>query len=464
MAGTVVAVGPGVTRFAPGDEVFGIGGGSFAEYAVAKEAKLARKPASIGFEQAAVMPVSGMTALQGLRDSGNLQPGQHVLILGASGGVGSYAVQVAKAMGAEVTGVASTAKLDLVRELGADHVIDYTRQDPTDGSVRYDLILDTGGRTPLRTASPGPDRARDAGHRRRRGWRPAGRRLRPADPRDDLVPVRPPAADRRGVQRAGHGPRAPRRAGRGRLGPRRASTAPIRWPASRKRSAGSRRARCVARWRSRSEAADIMAAGRGSPQQRRPVRSRTMGFDLLVRGGLLIDGSGTPGRPADIGVAGDRVAAVGDLSAVADREVETVIDAAGLVVAPGFIDPHGHSDASALIDGALASHLRQGYTTQLSGNCGYTLAPLTPGRAGADAAGPRCRRARGAVDHVRAVPRGGRRAAAAASTSPSSSATAPSGAPSSARTTDRRTTPSWRQWSRTLRRRSTRAPWASRPG
>jgi NADPH:quinone reductase-like Zn-dependent oxidoreductase len=150
LAGTVVAVGPGVTQFAPGDEVFGIGGGSFAEYAVAKEAKLARKPASIGFEQAAVMPVSGMTALQGLRDAGKLQPGQHVLVLGASGGVGSYAVQVAKAMGAEVTGVASTAKLDLVRALGADHVIDYTRQDPTDGTVRYDLILDTGGRTPLR--------------------------------------------------------------------------------------------------------------------------------------------------------------------------------------------------------------------------------------------------------------------------------------------------------------------------
>jgi dihydroorotase/N-acyl-D-amino-acid deacylase len=103
-----------------------------------------------------------------------------------------------------------------------------------------------------------------------------------------------------------------------------------------------------------------------------------MRFDLLVRGGLLIDGSGQPGRPAEVGIKGDRVAAVGDLSAVADVDAETILDATGLVVAPGFIDPHGHSDASALVDGALASHLRQGYTTQLSGNCGYTLAPLTP--------------------------------------------------------------------------------------
>src|SRR6185312_95380 len=123
VAGTVVAVGSGVTRFEVGDEVYGIGRGSFAEYTAAGEAKLARKPANITFEQAAVVPVSALTALQALTDVGRVAPGQRVLIIGASGGVGSYAVQLAKAFGADVTGVASTAKLDLVRSLGADHVV-----------------------------------------------------------------------------------------------------------------------------------------------------------------------------------------------------------------------------------------------------------------------------------------------------------------------------------------------------
>jgi NADPH:quinone reductase-like Zn-dependent oxidoreductase len=145
VAGTVVAVGPAVTRFAAGDEVFGIGPGSFAEYAVAPEAKLARKPASLSFEQAAVVPVSAFTALQGLRDVGGVEPGQRVLITGASGGVGSFAVQLAKAFGAEVTGVCRTGKVDLVRTLGADHVIDYTREDFTDGTRHFDLILDIAG-------------------------------------------------------------------------------------------------------------------------------------------------------------------------------------------------------------------------------------------------------------------------------------------------------------------------------
>jgi len=145
VAGTIVAVGSAVTRFAAGDEVFGFSKGSFAEYAVAHEAKLARKPANATFEQAAVIPVSALTALQGLSDVGHLKPGQKVLVIGASGGVGSYAVQIAKAFGAEVTGVCSTAKLDLVRSLGADHVIDYTRDDFADGTHRYDLILDLGG-------------------------------------------------------------------------------------------------------------------------------------------------------------------------------------------------------------------------------------------------------------------------------------------------------------------------------
>jgi NADPH:quinone reductase-like Zn-dependent oxidoreductase len=145
VAGTVVAVGPAVTRFSAGDEVFGIGPGSFAEYTVAREDKLARKPANVSFEQAAVVPVSALTALQALRDAGRVEQGQQVLIIGASGGVGSFAVQLAKHFGAEVTGVCSTAKLDLVRSLGADHVIDYTRDDFAGGARRYDLILDLAG-------------------------------------------------------------------------------------------------------------------------------------------------------------------------------------------------------------------------------------------------------------------------------------------------------------------------------
>jgi NADPH:quinone reductase-like Zn-dependent oxidoreductase len=149
VAGTVTAVGAGVTRFQVGDEVFGIGAGSFAEYARARADKLARKPANLTFEQAAVVAISGLTALQSVRDVGRVQPGQHVLIIGASGGVGTYAVQIAKASGAEVTGVCSTGKVDLVRSIGADHVIDYTREDFAAGPHRYDLILDIGGNSPL---------------------------------------------------------------------------------------------------------------------------------------------------------------------------------------------------------------------------------------------------------------------------------------------------------------------------
>jgi len=148
VAGTVVAVGPAVTRFAVGDEVFGVSRGSFAEYAAAREDQLAHKPANISFEQAAVVGISGGTALQALV-AGRLQPGQRVLIIGASGGVGSYAVQLAKAAGAEVTGVASTGKLDLVRGLGAHRVVDYTRENFADGVHHYDLIIDIGGNSPL---------------------------------------------------------------------------------------------------------------------------------------------------------------------------------------------------------------------------------------------------------------------------------------------------------------------------
>lgn len=150
LAGTVAAVGAGVRDVAVGDEVFGVGRGSFAEYAVARADKLARKPASLSFEQAAVVPNSGATALQALTDHGRLEPGQRVLVIGASGGVGSYAVQLAAALGGEVTGVASTAKLDLVRALGAAHVVDYTREDFADTGQRYDLVLDIAGNPGLR--------------------------------------------------------------------------------------------------------------------------------------------------------------------------------------------------------------------------------------------------------------------------------------------------------------------------
>jgi NADPH:quinone reductase-like Zn-dependent oxidoreductase len=149
LAGTVEEVGSAVTRFAVGDEVYGVGRGSFAGYAVAREDKLAHKPVGLSFEQAAVVPISAGTALQALTDQGRVEAGQTVLVIGASGGVGSYAVQLAKALGAEVTGVASTEKLDLVRSLGADHVIDYTREDWADGTRHYDLILDLAGNPAL---------------------------------------------------------------------------------------------------------------------------------------------------------------------------------------------------------------------------------------------------------------------------------------------------------------------------
>ncbi|HET6857980.1 MAG TPA: NAD(P)-dependent alcohol dehydrogenase [Streptomyces sp.] len=149
VAGRVEAVGPDVTRFRPGDEVYGSGRGTFAAYACAKEDSLALKPANLDFEQAAAIPVSACTALQALRDGGRLTPGRRVLIIGASGGVGTFAVQLAKALGAHVTGVCSTANTELVRSLGADEVVDYTKEDPTDGAHRYDLVLDTGGNRPL---------------------------------------------------------------------------------------------------------------------------------------------------------------------------------------------------------------------------------------------------------------------------------------------------------------------------
>jgi NADPH:quinone reductase-like Zn-dependent oxidoreductase len=151
LAGIVSAVGKNVTRFQPGDEVFGTSlSGTFAEYALAGEARLELKPRNLSFEEAASVPVSASAALHSLRDAGKVQEGQEVLIIGAGGGFGSYAVQFAKAYGANVTGVCSTGKVELVRSIGADHVIDYTREDFADGNRRYDLILEiAGNNTPL---------------------------------------------------------------------------------------------------------------------------------------------------------------------------------------------------------------------------------------------------------------------------------------------------------------------------
>ena len=150
VAGHVEAVGTQVTNLRPGDEVFGWGRGTLAEFACAAEDKLTKKPAGLTFEQAAAVPLAALTALQGLRDKGNIRQGQQVLINGASGGVGTFAVQIAKSLGAEVTGVCSARNLDLVRSIGADHVIDYTNEDFTRNGQRYDLIFDTAGNRSLR--------------------------------------------------------------------------------------------------------------------------------------------------------------------------------------------------------------------------------------------------------------------------------------------------------------------------
>ena len=165
VAGVVEAVGSDVTRFHIGDEVFGIGKGTFAEFARAPENKLASKPATLSFEQAAVVAVSGLTALQGLRDRGKVERGQKVLIIGASGGVGTYAVQIAKAFGANVTAVCSTPKVDMVRSLGADHVIDYTRDDFAESGTTTRSSTSAGtrrwhacaGRSPRRGRSSSPE-------------------------------------------------------------------------------------------------------------------------------------------------------------------------------------------------------------------------------------------------------------------------------------------------------------------
>jgi NADPH:quinone reductase-like Zn-dependent oxidoreductase len=159
LAGQVEGVGRNVTRFQPGDEVFGASRGAFAEYVAGRDRAFAPKPANLTFEEAAAVPVAGCTALQALRDKGQIRSGQRVLINGAAGGVGTFAVQIAKSFGAEVSGVCSTRNVDLVRSIGADHVVDYTRNDFTQGTVRYDLIVDAFGTRSLsgcrRVLAPG---------------------------------------------------------------------------------------------------------------------------------------------------------------------------------------------------------------------------------------------------------------------------------------------------------------------
>jgi NADPH:quinone reductase-like Zn-dependent oxidoreductase len=145
LAGVVEAVGKDVKEFQPGDEVFGTALGAWAEYARSREPRLVRKPANVSFEEAAAVPIAGITALQALRDHGHVQPGQKVLVNGASGGVGTYAVQIAKALGAEVTAVCRTRNVEQARLLGADHVVDYTQEDFTRRGVRHDLLLDIAG-------------------------------------------------------------------------------------------------------------------------------------------------------------------------------------------------------------------------------------------------------------------------------------------------------------------------------
>jgi NADPH:quinone reductase-like Zn-dependent oxidoreductase len=149
VAGRVEALGPGVTHFEVGEAVYGICDGAFAEYAIARVAKLAPKPANLTFEEAATVPITGTTALQAVRDHGKVQAGQSVVVIGAAGGVGSFAVQIAKVFDAIVTGVCNTTQVDAVRSIGADAIVDYTREDFTESGVRYDVILDTGGNRKL---------------------------------------------------------------------------------------------------------------------------------------------------------------------------------------------------------------------------------------------------------------------------------------------------------------------------
>ena len=194
VAGTVEAIGTGVTRFQVGDEVYGASTGSYAEYAAAPEDTLAPKPANLTFEQAAAVPMAGLVALQAVRDHGKVGPGHKVLINGASGGIGTFAVQIAKALGAEVTAVASTRNADMLRSIGADHVIDYTQQDFTQNGQHYDFILDNVSNHSLSDSAPRAHRHRDARAERRELRQPLARERGPDRPRSRVVPIREPEA------------------------------------------------------------------------------------------------------------------------------------------------------------------------------------------------------------------------------------------------------------------------------
>ena len=215
IAGTVEAVGKDVTRFRPGDEVFGWCAGAFAEYASTGEDHLVAKPANLTFEQAAAVGVSATTALQILREQGKVEPGQKVLINGASGGVGTFAVQIAKSFGAEVTGVCSTGNVDMVRSIGADHVIDYTQEDFTQGAQRYDFILDNVGNHSLPDTRRALTPERDAAFE---WWRILGRLLGDHHQGVGVVAVRTPAGAPLGQVPEPQGPGRPEGARRSREG------------------------------------------------------------------------------------------------------------------------------------------------------------------------------------------------------------------------------------------------------
>ena len=220
VAGIVEAIGANVTGFQPGDEVMGSAqGGSFAELALTQPDKLVPKPTNLTFEGAAAVPISGTTALRAVRDEGKVQPGQTVLVIGAAGGVGSLAVQIAKASGAVVTGVCSTSKMDLVRSVGADDAIDHTREDFTEGTRRWDVIIDTAGSPSAVTTASRPRTERDPRDRGwRRGWTLDGRLLPRRAPSAGGVPVRGSEASRAELQSEAGGPRRPEGAHRGREG------------------------------------------------------------------------------------------------------------------------------------------------------------------------------------------------------------------------------------------------------
>jgi NADPH:quinone reductase-like Zn-dependent oxidoreductase len=238
LAGRVEAVGSKVTRFKPGDAVFGwTDGGSYAEYTTAPEDHLAHKPANVSFEQAAAVPISGLAALQGLRDVGEIQPGQKVLVIGAAGGVGSFAVQLAKAFGAHVTGVAGTTQLELVRSIGADAVIDYTRDDVTDGTCHWDLILDTAGHRSLSRLRRALTPPGNPGDRRQRRTRALDGRLRPPAAGAGAVTVGGPAAADAELQAAAGGPPDPCGSSSRPARSPPSSTGPTRWSRSPRPSA-----------------------------------------------------------------------------------------------------------------------------------------------------------------------------------------------------------------------------------